>query len=83
MKSVVITRYKCVFNPYHAEFLKWNNPPSIYGTFHYQFKGYQDENLMLVSPGQTARMQSGLALYWWQRLITLGIDRIRVNVHFL
>ena len=25
------------FNPYHAEFLKWNNPPSIFGTFHYHF----------------------------------------------
>ena len=24
-------------NPYHAEFLKWNNPLSIYGTFHYHF----------------------------------------------
>ena len=24
-------------NPYHAEFIKWNNPPSIYGTFHYHF----------------------------------------------
>ena len=24
-------------NPYHAEFLKWNNPPSIYETFHYHF----------------------------------------------
>ena len=22
-------------NPYHAEFLKWNNPSSIFGTFHY------------------------------------------------
>ena len=26
-----------MFNPYHAEFLKRNNPPSIYGTFHNHF----------------------------------------------
>ena len=25
-------------NPYHAEFLKWNNPPSILGTAHYHFR---------------------------------------------
>ena len=25
-------------NPYHAEFLKWNNPPYIIGTFYYHFK---------------------------------------------
>ena len=24
-------------------------------------------------------MQAGLALYWWQRLITFGVDRIRVK----
>ena len=24
-------------NPYHAEFLKWNNPPYIFGIFHYHF----------------------------------------------
>ena len=35
-------------NPYHAEFLKWNNPPYILGTFHYHFWGYQDENLKLA-----------------------------------
>ena len=23
------------FNPFHAKFLKWNNPPSIHETFHY------------------------------------------------
>ena len=26
-----------LFNPFHAEILKWNNPPPIYGTFHYHF----------------------------------------------
>ena len=24
-------------NPYHDGFLKWNNPPYIFGTFHYHF----------------------------------------------
>ena len=24
-------------------------------------------------------MQAGLALYWWQRLISFGVGRIRVN----
>ena len=28
-----------IFNPYHAEFLKWNNPSSIFGTTHYHFLG--------------------------------------------
>ena len=27
-----------LLNPYHAEFLKWNNPPSIFGTVHYHFR---------------------------------------------
>ena len=25
------------FNPLPAEFLKWNNPPNIFGIVHYQF----------------------------------------------
>ena len=25
-------------------------------------------------------MQAGLALYWWHRLITYGVGRIRVNI---
>ena len=34
-----------ISKPYPAEFLKWNNPNSIFGTVHYHFLGYQDENL--------------------------------------
>ena len=26
-------------NPYHAEFLKWNNPPSVFGTLSLSFYG--------------------------------------------
>ena len=56
------------FNPYHAEFLKWNSPPSIFGTVYYHFKGYQNENLKLVSQQYRAwsnctDVQAGLALY--------------------
>ena len=40
--------FKIKLNPYHAEFLKWNNPSYIFGTVHYLFKGYRDENLKLV-----------------------------------
>ena len=32
-------------NPSPVEFLKWTCPPFILGTIHYQFLGYQVENL--------------------------------------
>ena len=28
-------------------------------------------------------VQAGLALYWWQKLITFGVGRIRVNIFYL
>ena len=66
-------------NPYHAGFLKWNNPPYILVTFHYHFSdikmriwSWPDNS---IEPGQNA----GLALYWWQRLNTFGSGRIRVK----
>ena len=62
-----------------AEFLRWINPPSVFGTVHYHFKGYQDGNLKLVSQQYRAWSDCTDALYWWQRLITLGVGRIRVN----
>ena len=37
-------------NPEPAGFLKWNNPASIFGTVHYNIKGYQDENLKVGQP---------------------------------
>ena len=72
-------------NPYHAEFLKWNNQSYIFGTVHYHFYGYQDENLKLVSQQYRAwsdctDVQAGLALYWWQRLFTFSVGRIRVKI---
>ena len=39
-------------------FFKWNNPLDIFGTAHYHFLVYQDENVKLVEPGQTAGMCS-------------------------
>ena len=76
-----------MFNPYHAEFLKWNNPPSIFGTVHYHFQGYQGQNVKLVSQQYRACLDymdvlAGLALYCWQRLTTFDSRRIRVkDVH--
>ena len=71
-------------NPYHAEFLKWNNPSYNFGTVHHQFYGFQDENLKMVCQQYRAwsdctDVQAGLALYWWQRLITFDVGRIRVK----
>ena len=43
------------FNPEPSEFLKWNNPPSIFGTIHYHFYGYQDEKLKLISQEREKR----------------------------
>ena len=84
VKLCFINMHPCILNPYHAELLKWNNPPYIFGTIHYHFNGYQNENLKLVSHQYRAwsdctDVQPGLALYWWQRQITIGVDRIRVN----
>ena len=71
-------------NPYPAEILKWNNSSYFFGTVHYHIKGYQDENLKLVSQQYRASsdctdVQAGLALFWWQSLITFGVGRVRVN----
>ena len=82
MKKIVV-----VVNPY-AELLKWNNPPSIFGPIHYHFKGYPDENLKLVSQQYRAwsdcmDVQTGLALYWWQKLITFIVGRIMVKILML
>ena len=73
-------------NPYHIKFLKWNNPSYLFGTVHYHFKGYQDENLKLDSQQYRAwsdcmDVQAGLAQYCWQRLITFGVGKIRVKTN--
>ena len=55
VKREIKTIFK--FKPSPAKFLKWNNPPSIFGTVNYQFwDGYQDENLKSVS--QQCRLNS-------------------------
>ena len=48
------------------------------------FRHIKIENLMLVSQQKRAwsdctDVQAGLTVYWWQRLITFGFGRIRVN----
>ena len=37
-KYVDISPKSEAFNPYHAKFLKCNNPPYIFSTFHYYFR---------------------------------------------
>ena len=59
---------------------KWSN----FGTVHHHFKGYQDENLKLDIEQYRAWLdctdvQVGLAIYWWQRLVTFAFSRIRVK----
>ena len=76
--------FKLIFNPFPAKFLKQNNPPYIFGTIHYQFQGYHDENLKLASHQYRAwsdctDVHAGLALYWWQKLIIFGVGRIKVK----
>ena len=56
----------------------------LFRTVHYHFWGYQVENLKMVSQQYRAwtdctNVPAGLALYWWQRLITFGSSRLRVN----
>ena len=63
-----------------------NPTPSIFGKVHYHCKEYLDENMKMLSQqygawSDSTDVQSGLALYWWQRLITFGVGRIRVKSH--
>ena len=60
---------------------------SFFGTVHYQFWKCHDENLKLViqqyrawSDCTDVHVQAGLALYWWQSLITFSSSWIRVNM---
>ena len=41
-------KYTELFYPYPAEFLKWNNPTSIFGNVHYNFWGYEDDQELEV-----------------------------------
>ena len=55
-------------NPYHAEFLKWNNQPYIFGTLSLSFLGIPRWKLKSwsansIEPGQTARMSRLARLY--------------------
>ena len=52
----VITLKAINVNLYPAEFLKCNNPPSIFGTYQYHFLGKSKWKLESIGPGQIARM---------------------------
>ena len=48
----------------------------MFGTVHYQFWGYWDENLKLATQNYRAwsacmNVQAGLGIYWWQELSLL------------
>ena len=58
-----------LFNPCHAGFLKWNNPPSFLGTGHYHsWDINMSKNLKNRALSDCTCVQVGLALYWRQRL---------------
>ena len=74
-------------NPYHAKFLKYSKAPSIYGTIHYHFKNIKMKtwcwSANSIESGQTAWTCWLAWLYTgWQRLITFGVGRIRVNKYY-
>ena len=56
----------------------------MFGTVHYHFMDIKIRTHRLVSHqyrvwSDCTYAQAGLALYWWQMLITFGSGRIRVN----
>ena len=64
-----------------AEFLKWNSPPSIFGTVHYKFLGISRRELEIwsansIEPGQNAGWPGYILV---AKAITFGFGRIRVN----
>ena len=61
------------------KFLKWNNPPSIFGTVHYHFRDIKTK----TQSWSANSIEPGLALNCWQRLITFGVGRIRVKGYFI
>ena len=72
--------YKSVALP----FIKWTCPTYVFGTIHYQFWGYQDENFKIGSQqyrdwSDCTDVEAGLALYWWQKLMTMGSSRVSVQ----
>ena len=84
--AVIMGHRYCYFNPYHAEFHKWNNPPSIFGIVHYHFRDIKMKTESWspnsIEPGQTAwmwRLTSGSILVA-EASITFGVGRIRVNI---
>ena len=68
-----------------CQFLKWNNPSSIFGTVKVIiFRDIRMRTWKLFSQqyrdwSDCTDMQASLALYWWQRLITFSSDRIRAK----
>ena len=51
-------------NIWNAEFLIWNNPPSVFETFHYRFQEYQDENLKVGQPTEQSLVRLHRCVSW-------------------
>ena len=68
-----------VINPEPAEFLSWNNPSSILELSIIIFRDIKMRIWNLPASSIEPDVQAGLALYWWQWLITVSSSRIRVK----
>ena len=65
--------------PYPIKFPKWTCPPKIFGAAHYQFVEIKLASQKCRAWSDCTDVQAGLALHWWQRLITCHSSRIRVK----
>ena len=76
---------QCRINSYHAEFLKWNNSPSVLQPSIIIFRDIKLKtwswSANSIEPGQTAKICRLAWLYTGGklRLMTFGVGRIRVN----
>ena len=77
-----------LFNPYPDDFFKWTCPPFVLDLSIDNFKDIKtkirscSDNSKCRTLSDCKEVQAGLALYWWQRLITFSSSKIRVKVIF-
>ena len=57
---------------------KWNNPLSIFGTFHYQLWGYQNKNLEFASEQYRAFWDCTICLLAWLYILVAKANRFLV-----
>ena len=63
-----------------------NGTPSIFGTVHYHFRDIKMNTLSWSANSivwsDCTDVQAGLALYYWHRLLTFGVGKIRVIINY-